>query len=646
MKGHSTDVEKLPSKPMISARVAVVTCSIIAVSFSVFEIWANSLSYLPMLRINAIHLAFLMLLCFLLYPAKRGAARKSIPVIDWILAIAGAACPLYFSFLFDHAYYGVMGMVSSPLDYVVAVIGIVLLLEAGRRTTGPILPILAIASLLYARYGQYIPGAFAHGGFPWSRIVSRMYMTDAGVFGTCLTISATYLFMFVLFGEFLTKSGVGQFFNNFAIALMGHRRGGAAQVAVVSSAMMGTISGSPIANVVTTGSFTIPLMERIGYTPHFAGGVEALASTGGMIMPPIMGATAFLMAGFLGLPYSTIMRAGLIPALMYYLSLMFVVDMEAQRLGLEGVSREDLPRLGQVMKQEGYLVVPVLVIFFMLIVGFPPIYAAFAGLIAIVGITFVGSKLVDTGRSMGPRQILEALDGAGRKIVSIGVACGVVGFIVGVAGMTSLGAVVAHNIVKLSGGILFIALVFVWLASMIASMGLPAGPCYVVVASVTAPALMRMNVPALAAHFFVFWFGCLSGVTPPVALTSYTAAGIAGANPNKVAITGLMMAAPAFLLPFLLIYRPELLGVATTPARLLVSLTVAAVACLSTACCTHGYFMGKLSMWERVFVGVGSIMLVNPDMWSYVGLALIGITLSHRFYRTWTKRGKTLKAEY
>lgn len=612
--------------PISSARVTAAVCSIVAIGLSVFEIWANSFSLLPTLKVNTIHLAFLMMLCFLLYPAKRGAVRKTVPVIDWLFGIVGAACALYFCFSFDALY--ARGMVPLPRDYVVAVVGILLVLEAGRRSTGPILPVLSVAFLLYARYGQYFPGVFAHGGFPWSRVVSRMFMTDAGVFGTTLTISATYLFLFVLFGEFLAKSGVGEFFNDFAFSLIGHRRGGPAQVSVVSSAMMGTISGSSIANVATTGSFTIPLMKRIGYTPDFAGAVEAIASTGGMIMPPVMGAAAFLMAGFLGVPYSTIMLAGIIPALLYYLSLFFVVDMEAQRLRLEGLPRRDLPRLGKVLREKGYLVVPVLVIIYALIVGVTAVRAAFAGLIATVVVSFANRKT-----RMGIRQILEALDGAGRKIVPIGLACAVVGFIVGITGMTALGSVVAYNMVKLSGGILLIALVFVLLASVVASMGLPATACYVVVATIAAPALARMNVPALAAHFFVFWFGCLSGLTPPVALASYTAAGIAGSNPNKVAMTALQMAAPGFLLPFLLVYRPELLGMHTTLVRFLISAGVAAVACLSTACCTHGYFMGKLSTWERISMGAGSLLLVNADMWSYVGVAMIIAVLVYRWYR-------------
>jgi len=615
--------------------VVVSICSIIAVAFSVFEIWANSFSFLPTLKLNTIHLAFLMFLCFLMYPARRGAARDKVPAIDWIFAILGAGCALYFCLSFDALYN--RGMIPLPRDYVVAVVGLLLVLEAGRRSTGPILPVLAIIFLLYARYGQYVPGVFAHGGFPWSRVVSRMFMTDAGVFGTTITISSTYLFLFVLFGEFLAKSGVGDFFNDFAFSLIGHRRGGPAQVSVISSALMGTISGSSIANVATTGSFTIPLMKRIGYTPDFAGAVEATASTGGMIMPPIMGAAAFLMAGFLGVPYTTIMVAGIIPAILYYLSLLFVIDMEAQQRGLLGLPKSDLPKLWEVLRDKGYRVIPVLVIIYALVTGLTAITSAFAGLVSTVLVSLFNRK-----SRMGLKKIVEALAGAGRSIVPIGLACAVVGIIVGVTGMTALGSVVAYNMINLSRGVTLLALVFVLLASLVASMGLPATACYVVVATIAAPALVRMNIPPLAAHFFVFWFGCLSGITPPVALASYTAAGIAGSNPNKVAMTALRIAAPGFLLPFLLVYRPELLGLPAPMPRLVVSIGVAVLACLSTACCTHGYFMGKLSMWERVLMGIGSVMLVNPDMWSYVGVTVIACILVYRWYRA--RRGRTRTA--
>ncbi|MCR4402039.1 MAG: TRAP transporter permease [Firmicutes bacterium] len=634
MTARSENTSSSRSGPRRVAGIAASICSIIAVAFAVFEIWSNSFSFLPTLKINAIHLAFLMALCFLLYPARRGASRDRIPAVDWILAIVGAGCALYFCFSFDALYN--RGMIPLPRDYVVAVIGILLVLEAGRRSTGPILPVLAIVFLLYARFGRYVPGVFAHGGFPWSRIVSRMFMTDAGVFGTTLTISSTYLFLFVLFGEFLAKSGVGEFFNDFAFSLIGHRRGGPAQVSVVSSALMGTISGSSIANVATTGSFTIPLMKRIGYTPDFAGAVEATASTGGMIMPPIMGAAAFLMAGFLGVPYTTIMVAGIIPAILYYLSLFFVIDMEAQQLGLQGLPKADLPRLGRVLKEKGYLIVPVLVIIYALISGLTAITSAFAGLISTVLVSFVSRK-----SRMGLKKIVEALAQGARSIVPIGLACAVVGFIVGVTGMTALGSVVAYNMIELARGSLILALVFVLLASLVASMGLPATACYVVVATIAAPALVRMNVPPLAAHFFVFWFGCLSGITPPVALASYTAAGIAGSSPNKTAMTALRLAAPGFLLPFLLVYRPELLGLHTTLSRFLVSVGVAAVACLSTACCTHGYLMGRLSTWERALMGVGSLMLVNPDMWSYVGVTIIIAVIAYRWYRMRTGRNRS-----
>ncbi|WP_286974926.1 TRAP transporter permease [Acetomicrobium sp. UBA5826] len=615
---------KTKSNLMQQSRVAAI-CSVIAVAFSLFEIWANSFSYLPTLKINAIHLSFLLLLCFLMYPMKCGATLFRI--IDLIFAIVSVGCTLYFCFSFNALY--TRGMVPIPRDYIIAGVGLVLTLEACRRAAGLILPILSIMFLLYARYGQYFPGILAHGGFSWSNIMFKMFMIDTGVFGTTLTISATYLFLFVLFSELLAKTGVGEFFNNFALALLGHRRGGPAQVAVVSSALMGTLSGSSIANVATSGSFTIPLMKSIGYSPDFAAGVEALASTGGMIMPPVMGAAAFLMVGFLGVPYATIMYAAIIPAILYYISLWFVIEMEAQRLGLKGLPKNDLPRLRQVLKQEGYLIVPVVVVVYGIVTGITVIKAAFEGMISSVLISIVGRE---SRMNLG-RKIIDALDSGARRMVPIGLACAVAGIIVGVTGMTALGSTLAYNIIELSGGSVLLALVLILFTSLVASMGLPATACYVVVATVTAPALIRMNIPPLAAHFFVFWYGCLSGITPPVALASYTAAGIAGSIPNKTAITAFRMAVPGFLLPFLMVYRPELLGIGVTLPKLLTSTGIAVVTCLSTACCTHGYFVGKLSLWERVLMGISSLMLIKPDVWSYFGVFIIlGVLLYHWYH--------------
>jgi TRAP transporter 4TM/12TM fusion protein len=626
MEQTTMDVTEIQSNNTKERKLGLTICSLIAIAFSIFQVWANSFSYLPTININAIHLAFLLLLGFQLYPVKRGTTRSKVPAYDWILGIIGAACALYFCFTFDALY--ARGMLPYNYEYIIAGIGIVVTLEAGRRSTGPILPVLAIVFLLYARFGQYMPGVFAHGGFTWERISSRMFMTDAGVFGTTLTISSTYLFLFILFGVFLSETGVGEFFNDFSMALVGHVRGGPAQVATISSAMMGTISGSSIANVATTGTFTIPLMKRTGYEAHFAGAVEAVASTGGMIMPPIMGAAAFLMAGFLGVPYNTIMIAGIVPALLYYLSAAFVIDMEAQRLDLGGLPREELPDLKHVLKTKGFLVLPVLILIAVLIMGMTPIRAAFTGIISTIVIGVLNPR-----KRMGIKEILNCLEQAARNAVPIGLACAVVSFIVGVTGMTALGSVVAYNMLKLSGGNLIIALLLVLVASIISSMGLPATACYVVVATIAAPALLRMNVPAIAAHFFVFWFGCLSGITPPVALASYTAAGISGSNPNDVAITGIRIAAPGFLIPFLLVYRPELLGIGGSLTTFFTSCLAGGVACLSTAMATHGYLWGRLSVLERIIAAVASLALVRPDVWSYVGMTAIAAIVISRWLR-------------
>ena len=428
-------------------------------------------------------------------------------------------------------------MVPVPLDYFMGALAVILVLEGARRSTGNILPVLAIIFLLYARFGYLIPGPLGHRGFSWARIITRMYMTDEGLFGVTLMVSASYVFMFILFGAFLSKTGTAKFFNDFAMGLAGRLRGGPAQVSVIGSAMMGTISGSAQANVVTTGTFTIPLMKSVGYAPHFAGAVEAAASTGGILMPPIMGAAAFMMASFLGIPYVKIMAAGVIPALFYYFGIFLMVDLEARRTGLKGMPKEQLPDVRKVVREGGHLLLPIAVILLMLILGYTPLYAAFFGLIT----TVVGSYLRKSTR-ISFRAILEALAEGSKTAISVGTACAVVGFVVGTVSMTGLGQVIALNIMKLSMGKLWFAMILVMLAAMVLGMGLPAEACYIVTASVAAPALVNMGVLPMAAHFFVFYYGTLSCVIPPVALTSYTAAGIAQANPTKVAIAALKLA--------------------------------------------------------------------------------------------------------
>ncbi|SHK00156.1 TRAP transporter, 4TM/12TM fusion protein [Caminicella sporogenes DSM 14501] len=589
----------------------------LAVFTSLLHIWMNSMSLMIAIKRNAIHLGFMLSLTFLMYPASKKSPKDKPSVFDWILSIAGLSVGLYIFLTYDNLVE--RSLIPNRLDYIFSVLAIILILEAARRAVGIILPILSICFIIYAKFGYLFPGMFAHRGFSWARILTRMYLTDEGIFGVTLMVSASYVFMFILFGSFLNKSGTAKFFNDFALALAGRLRGGPAQVAVMASGLMGTISGSAQANVATTGSFTIPLMKEVGYEPKFAGAVEAAASTGGILMPPIMGAASFMMASFLGIPYIKVMYAGIIPALFYYFAIFIMVDFEAKKIGLRGMKADELPNLKSVLKKEGHLVIPIIVILILLIKGLTPLFAAFFGLIAVI----LTSSLRKSTR-MNLKKFIEALEEGAKTAVSVAIACAVVGFIVGVVAMTGLGQVVALNIIKLSLGKLWLALLLVMIASIFLGMGLPATACYIITASIAAPALIRMGVKPLAAHFFAFYYGTLSAVVPPVALTSYTAAGIAGAKPIEVAVTGFKLAFAGIIIPFMFVYSPMLLMIDISLGKLILAIItgILGIICLGSA--AENYFILKLNILERVFAFSAAILLVKPgSITDGIGLLLM-----------------------
>jgi TRAP transporter 4TM/12TM fusion protein len=616
---------------LVGPWLQVVT--IIAIAASVLHIWMNSFSMMIAIKRNALHLAFMLGLTFLVYPARRTSPRERFSPVDAVLCALAMLVGFYIYFAYDRIV--AHALVPMPLDYFMAVLAVVLVLEGARRATGYILPVLAIIFLLYARFGYLIPGPLGHRGFSWARILTRMYMTDEGLFGVTLMVSASYVFMFIVFGAFLAKTGTAKFFNDFALSVAGRTRGGPAKVAIMGSAMMGTISGSAQANVVTTGTFTIPLMKSVGYKPFFAGAVEAVASTGGILMPPIMGAAAFMMASFLGIPYVKIMAAGVIPALFYYFAVFLMVDLEAKRLGLRALPKEQLPSVWRVLAEGGHLLLPIIVIVAMLIRGFTPLYAAFYGLVT----TVVGSFLRPSTR-ITLRGILSALATGAKTAVSVGTACAVVGFVVGTVSMTGLGQVIALNIMRLSMGHLWLAMILVMLAAMILGMGLPAEACYIVTASVAAPALVRMGVLPMAAHFFVFYYGTLSCIIPPVALTSYTAAGIAGANPTKVAVTGFKLAAAGLIIPYFFVYQPMLLMHQVDPAHLVWAVASGALGvwCLATA--AQAYISRPVSTLERLSFFAAAIALIDTGIVTdAIGFGALAVGVASYFVR-----GRRLRA--
>lgn len=609
---------------------------VLTVATSLIHCWMNTIGVLMSIKMNAIHLGTLMAVTYLLYPAFSSSPRKRPSYFDWVFAALSILTAAYMLLNYDRLLE--TNMTPLMLDLAVAVVIIVLLTEASRRSIGLPLTILSLFFLAYTRLGPHFPGLFAHRGFNWERILLRMVFTDEGIYGTTLSVSASYVFMFILFGSFLAATRTSEFFNDLAMALAGKYRGGPAKVSVIASALMGTISGSAQANVATTGAFTIPLMKKIGYPNYFAGAVEASASTGGILMPPIMGASAFIMSSFLGIPYVTIMLAGFGPAILYFLGIMFMVDLQAKKQGMKGVPAAEIPSLRKTMKERGHMLLPLAFIMYMLVAGYTPLFSAMAGLMAIIVI----SSLKKTTR-MNLSDFINALDDGAKSSAPVAVSCAIVGFIVGAVGMTGLGQVIAMNIMTFSGGMLWLAMILCMIASIVLGMGLPSTACYIVVATIAAPAMQSMGVPPLAAHFFAFYYGTMSGVVPPVALTSFTAAGLSGGKPTKVALVGLALASSGLILPFFFVYNPILLGINFSWGSFLYTMGLAGLSIFALSVSFMGMWRSRLPVWERFLFLVVGIMLVNPLQIGHL-LALAAFAVLTFLHFVFSKKRQILAA--
>jgi TRAP transporter 4TM/12TM fusion protein len=587
------------------------------IAMSLFHLYTAGIGLLPTSIHRAVHLMFAIVAVFLLYPASKNASRTSTPWYDWVLACAAGIGAAYIALFFgDIAHRG-----ARPLSYelYLGIATIILVLEAGRRIVGKVLPCLALLFLVYCYYGRYFPGLFMHRGYSISRIVQHMYLTSEGIFGVALGVSSTFVFMFILFGSFLSKSGGARFFNDLALAMAGDTPGGPAKVAIVASGLLGTINGSSVANVATTGAFTIPLMKRVGYKPEYAGAVEACASTGGQLMPPIMGAGAFIMSEFLGISYLTIAAAAIIPAALYYAALFVNVHIRAKKRNLEGLDASELPRAKDVFLQDGHLLVPLVVIIFMLLRRYTPLSAAFWGIITVILISMLRSHT-----RMGVREILAALEEGARGALGVALACALVGLVVGTSSLTALGLTISNNIVELAGGKLLPTLIMSMVACLVLGMGLPTTANYIVTSTIIAPALIKMGVLPLAAHMFVFYFGIMADLTPPVCLAAFTGAGIAGGSPAKTGITATSIALVAYLLPYTFIYTPVILlqNVEIFSLALLVGASFMGI--LGLAMGFQGWCFRSIGIPERVILSAASFTAFLPNP-GFKGFALVFI---------------------
>ncbi|PHM48712.1 TRAP transporter permease [Xenorhabdus sp. KK7.4] len=612
--------------------------TLLAIAISLYAIYANALSNTQEFYRNVIFLGGILVLGFILFPVSRQQATAKLNLWDYLIILLTLISYGYFYFTYIDLHV-VRNSIPNTTDYVMAIVGIALLLEAARRTTGYFIPGLSVFAIVYALFGQYFIGIFGHAGFSIERLLFRLFMTGEGIFGITLSTASTAIIVFILFGSFLSVSGATALFNDLALAIAGRRRGGPAQVAVISSALTGSLSGSAVANVATTGTFTIPLMKSIGLSPRFAGAVEAAASTGGMIMPPIMGAAAFIMAGFLGISYTTIVLAAIIPALLYYASLIIAIDLEAKKQGLKGISKESIPQVKAVLKARGLLLLPLFIVIGTLLAGKTPIYAGFLGIIAIIVASWITP---DTSVRMTPKKIANALNEAARGAIQVTVACAAIGIIICVVTMTGIGSTLAFNIVSLTDNTLWMILLVVMVVCIVLSMGLPSTALYIVVAVTVSPILIKAGVLPLAAHFFVFWFGALSNITPPVALASYTAASIARSDPMQTSWSAVRLALPGFIIPFILVYNPALLmqGSELSVLSILYMLITALIGIYSLSIATANFWMIKAHWLERIFFTIAALLLIKPGVLTdLAGMALIVLSgvihlLRYKQYQT------------
>lgn len=593
----------------------------IAIAFSVFQLYTATFGVLDAQLQRGVHLGFGMALVFLLYPSRKSWSRHKIHPLDLVLAVLGAAAPAYIILEYQHLVLRA-GLVSDT-DLAVGLIGILLVIEATRRVVGLPMVCVVLAFLFYAFAGPYMPGVLAHRGLTVSQLVSHLYFTTEGIFGIPLGVSSTFIFLFILFGAYLESTGLGKFFIDLANAIAGWASGGPAKVAVLSSGLMGTVSGSSVANVVGTGSLTIPMMKKLGYHKDFAGAVEAAASTGGQLMPPVMGAAAFLMAEFVGVPYIDVVKAAVVPALLYFAGVWLGVHFEAKRKDLKGIPRSQLPKIGRLLRERGHLALPLVIIVYLLVSGYTPMRAA---LVAIV-LAIVCSALRKSTR-MKPIEIVRGLENGARNVLGVLVACAAAGIIIGVVTKTGVGLKLASGLLDLSGGLLLPTMFFTMITAIVLGMGVPTTANYVITSTIAAPALVQMGVPVLAAHMFVFYFGIIADVTPPVALAAYAGSGISGGNPLKTGINASKLAIAAFIIPYMFVLSPVILMIEGSALDLLLSTITALVGMVALSSSLIGFLADHCRLPERLLLAVGGLLMIKPGLLTdAVGIILFGLVL-------------------
>jgi len=592
---------------------------VIAIFWSLVQLYTAAFGVFPSTIQRGQHLGFALFLTYMLYPRSKHDKDNKVKWYDCILAGLSIVVSGYHLVFYKEIIHRAGAYTTS--DIVVSIIAVLLVLEATRRIAGAVLVLVASAFLLYAYLGPIFPGFLSHRGFTIQRIATYGWMSTESILGIPIGVSANFIFLFLLFATFLKKTGIGDWMTDLAMGVAGGSTGGPAKAAVIASATQGTISGSSVANTVGTGSVTIPLMISVGYRREFAAAVEAAASTGGQLMPPVMGAAAFIMTEFTNLPYSTIALSASIPALLYFTGIFVMVHLESKKQGLRGLSRSELPNPIRLIKEKWFLALPIVVIITLLVQGRTPMRAALFAIISAIAVSFIRK---DTRMSI--KEIILGLDEGARSALPVVLACASAGIIVGVVTLTGLGVKFSTGILILSGGNLYLAMLFTMFASIILGMGMPTTANYIVQATIAAPVLVELGVPVIAAHLFVFYFGIVADITPPVALAAFAGSGIAGSNPFKTGVEASKLAFSAYLVPFIFATNPELVLVDTTVVRVIAALATALIGMYAIGGGVSGYLQCRSKVWERILLMGGGILLVDPSMTTnIIGIIIVGI---------------------
>jgi len=613
----AADEDKIITKRSLSG-ISLIIFKILAFILSAYYLYTCAFGIVNMQQHRGIYFLITMLLCFLLYPARKRTSSK-VAIYDWLLILTALFVIGFWILDFNEYVRHRTGM-PSVRDIILGGILILLSLEMGRRVVGKTLPILAIVFIMYAYLGPYLPGILGHYGFSTKMIVENVAVTMGGIYGIVTNTYATYIFPFIVFASFLQASGAGDAIENISRSIAGGQKGGAAKIAVISSGLIGSVTGSSAANAVMTGAYTIPMMKKLGYKSHDAAGIEAAASTGGQFMPPIMGAAAFLIASFTETPYVEIIKIAFIPAILYFIGVGFMVHFIAGKQNLKGLPASEVPKFSSVILREGYLLAPVIIIIVLLVIGFSVQYSAVAAIFLSIGLSYFKKEYRIT-----PKKFIATLIDAAKTSLMVGSTAGVIGIIMGVITLTGLGLRFSAFVIALSGGILPITILFIAVAGYILGMGVTITSSYILLSILAAPALVQLGVPLLTAHLVVFWFCQTGGVTPPVALVAFAASSIAKCSPVKAGNSAVKLASPLFIMPFLFVYTP-LLFTGSVPS-IIETVISSIIGIIVFAGMMQGYWFKLASPPVRILLALSSVLMFIPNITTDVGgIILIAVT--------------------